>query len=364
MNSQISAKYYHCTQQFEREKKKIFANTWIFAGFKHDFQKDNDFRTLKVNDIPIVVQKMKGEVKAFLNICSHRFSKIQVSEFGNRPLLCPYHGWAYNSEGIPVGIPKKPLFKKYNKKELCEMKLKEFRVERCGSLYFLTLNNKIKSLKEYLGEYYKEIEEMTNGFGKQIDVNRMKIKSNWKVIIENTMEAYHLGLVHTDTLAKLMPTTSIDNLKFSFCGPHSNYIIPLLVDENSKKLKFLHNPFSDRKWKINGFKHYLLFPNLLISSSYGTTFSVSVINPITSTETDFINNIFLCKLNSNKSFNDVKSFIDTAVDYNRKVFDEDKEACENVQDVVQYTTQPGVLSLEEKRVHEFQKEYLKFLNEF
>ena len=108
------------------------------------------------------------------------------------------------------------------------MKLKEFRVERCGSLYFLTLNNKVKSLKEYLGEYYKEIEEMTNGFGKQIDVNRMKIKSNWKVIIENTMEAYHLGLVHTDTLAKLMPTTSIDNLKFSFCGPHSNYIIPLL----------------------------------------------------------------------------------------------------------------------------------------
>lgn len=361
MDSHISAKYYYSKKHFRKEMKNIFSKTWVFAAFEHDFKKENDFKTIKINDIPIVLQKLKGKVRAFLNICSHRFSKIQTSDCGNRALMCPYHGWAYNHEGIPVGIPKKPLFKNYSKKELFEMKLKKYRIEKCGSLYFLTLNNDAISLNDYLGDYFKEIENMSNAFGKRIDINRLKIKSNWKIIVENTMEAYHLGLVHSDTLAKLMPPTNIDNLTFSFNSPHSNYVIPLLINEDSKKLKFIHEPFSNRKWKIDGFKHYLIFPNLLISSSYGTTFSVSIINPINSSKTDFISNIFLAKLNSGVDNKNLKDFIDTAIEYNRKVFDEDKVACEDVQQVVRYTSQSGVLSLEEKRVHEFQKDYLKYL---
>lgn len=361
MNSQISSKYYYSKKLFKNEKKHIFRKVWVFAGFEHDFVNDNDFKTIKVNDIPIVIQKLRGVVKAFLNVCSHRFSKIQTADSGNRPLICPYHGWSYSNNGIPTGIPKKPLFKKYTKAELCEMKLEEYRVEKCGSLYFLTLDNDAVSLKEYMGKYFNEIQEMSNAFGERIDVNQLKIKSNWKVVVENTMEAYHLALVHKETLAQLMPITSIENLTFSFNTPHSNYIIPLLVKEGSKKLKFLHKGFSDRKWIIDGFIHYLIFPNLLISSSYGTTFNVSIINPISSSKTNFISNVFLGKLNEGLSRSSVGDLIDTAIHYNRKVFDEDKTACEAVQESVKYTSQPGVLSLEEERVHKFQEDYINYL---
>ena len=245
MNSQISPKYYYSQEIFDKEQKNIFSKNWVFAGFSHDFQNHNDFKTLKINNLPIVVQNCKGEIKAFLNICSHRFSKIQVKTCGNRPLICPYHGWAYSENGIPTGIPKKPLFKNYSKDELYQMKLKEFRVEKCGSLYFVTTNSKINPLKDFLGEYFSEIEKISNSFGLRIDINKLEIKANWKIIIENTMEAYHLGLVHRDTLAKLMPITTPENLTFSFHSPHSNYIIPLNVKENSKKLKFLQS-FSNR----------------------------------------------------------------------------------------------------------------------
>ena len=361
MNSQISSKYYYSKKIFKKEKKHIFSKVWIFAGFEHDFINENDFKTITVDDIPIVVQKLRGEVKAFLNVCSHRFSKIQTANSGNRPLICPYHGWAYSNKGIPTGIPKKPLFKKYTKDELCEMKLEEYKVEKCGSLYFLNIDNSAISLKEYIGEYFDEIEEMSNAFGERIDINQLEIKSNWKVIVENTMEAYHLALVHSETLAQLMPITSIDNLTFSFNAPHSNYLIPLLVKEGSKKLKFLHKSFSERKWRVDGFIHYLIFPNLLISSSYGTTFNVSIIDPTTSSKTDFISNVFLGKLNEGIDRSDIGSFINTAINYNRKVFDEDKTACEAVQESVKYTLQPGVLSLEEERVHKFQEDYLNHL---
>ena len=344
-----------------KNKKIFFQKIGFFFGFSHDFQNHNDFKTLKINNLPIVVQNCKGEIKAFLNICSHRFSKIQVKTCGNRPLICPYHGWAYSENGIPTGIPKKPLFKNYSKDELYQMKLKEFRVEKCGSLYFVTTNSKINPLKDFLGEYFSEIEKISNSFGLRIDINKLEIKANWKIIIENTMEAYHLGLVHRDTLAKLMPITTPENLTFSFHSPHSNYIIPLNVKENSKKLKFLHKDFSNRCYKIDGFIHYLIFPNLLISSSYGTTFNVSVINPISSCKTNFTSNVFLGKINDGVDIDEVLDFRNTAVEYNRQVFDEDKIACENVQEVVEYTDQPGVLSLEEERVHRFQLDYLEYL---
>ena len=57
----------------------------------------------------------------------------------------------------------------------------------------------------------------------------------------------------------------------------------------------------------------------------------------------------------------VLDFRNAAVDYNRQVFDEDKIACENVQEVVEYTDQPGVSSLEEERVHIFQSDYLHYI---
>jgi hypothetical protein len=46
------------------------------------------------------------------------------------------------------------------------------------------------------------------------------------------------------------------------------------------------------------------------------------------------------------------------IDFNRKVFDEDKVICESVQEGVEFTNQPGILSLEEKRIHSFQEKYI------
>ena len=145
----------------------------------------------------------------------------------------------------------------------------------------------------------------------------------------------------------------------SFHSLHSNY--HTLNAGGSKKLKFYIKDFSNRCYKIDGFIHYLIFPNLLISSSYGTTFNVSVINPISSCKTNFTSNVFLGKINDGVDIDEVLDFRNTAVEYNRQVFDEDKIACENVQEVVEYTDQPGVLSLEEERVHRFQLDYLEYL---
>ncbi|MGN6602881.1 MAG: aromatic ring-hydroxylating oxygenase subunit alpha [Ginsengibacter sp.] len=356
MESNISPAYYFQKEIFEKEKQNIFKTCWQFIGNKRDLVNNNDFITNIIADVPIVVQNFNGSIKAFLNVCSHRFSIIQQGEIGSRPLVCPYHGWSYDENGTPKGIPKKPLFKDFSNEELCRLSLMEFAVEFCGDLCFVKLDNEGGSLRDYLGEFYKEIEIICNSLGRLSDVNSMTIDANWKVIVENTLESYHVGLVHTNTFRKLGAT----GLRFNFNGFHSNWIAPVTLKREDPAFKKINDCF-DTEYQIDGYIHYLVFPNLLISSTYGTSFNFSFINPINNNTTKFTSYVFLGKTKDTARKAIVDAFEQTLVDFNKQVFKEDKDICELVQNGVVHTKQQGVLSLEEERVHAFQNNYLKLM---
>ena len=71
---------YHDNQIFQIEKSKVLESNWHFAGFMKDLQKPNDYITLKIGNKPVVIHNFNGIVKAFLNVCSHRFHKFKVVE--------------------------------------------------------------------------------------------------------------------------------------------------------------------------------------------------------------------------------------------------------------------------------------------
>ena len=358
MKSNIASEYYYSEPIFEKEKELIFNKGWNFVGFKSDLLSENDFITRYISGTPVVIQNFDGEIKAFLNICSHRFSILQKETCGNRPLVCPYHGWAYNEDGIPFGIPKKPLFKTFTKDELCEMKLKEFRLEFCGNLIFVATNENAGPLPAFLGAFYDELETMSLALGAKIDTNSMEIASNWKVIVENTLESYHVGLVHAETLAKLKPS----GLDFVFDGANSNWTAEINLSKDAPGYKKINDYFTPRGYDIDGYKHILIFPNLLISSTHGVSFNYSLIEPLQSDLTRFTSYVFMTTAsNTEKTPSLIKAFQESLISFNRQVFDEDKTACQLVQNGVKHSNLTGMLSDEEERVHHFQKTYLKAL---
>lgn len=352
MFSNIPPKHYFDNNIFELEKENIFQNNWIFICFKDEVSNPNDFVAKKIGKIPVVIQNINGIVKAFMNVCSHRFSILQTSEKGNRALFCPYHGWSFNKDGYPNGIPKKPLFKEFTEEDKCKLKLKEYALELCGDLYFIHLDEPKTTLKKYLGEFYNELELISKGKGKLIDINKIDIKSNWKIVVENTLESYHVNLVHANTFKKL----GASGLKFEFTNNHSKWEADLNLDEDNPKLQKIHNNFSNRFFKIKGYNHYLIYPNLLISTSYGISFNFSVIGPTSPNETSFTSYVFLSDPKNHNTVTNI--YRDSLIEFNRQVFDEDQIICEEVQKGVVVTNNPGVLSLEEERVHHFQKTYI------
>ena len=360
MKALISPKEYCSKEILSLENKNIFSGTWNYIGTTDDFINQNDFITTIIDELPVVVQNLKGEIKAYKNICSHRHSIIQTEAKGNRMLMCPYHGWAYNENGVPNGIPKKPLFK-FTDEELECLKLREFKLEICGKLVFVNVNNDAASLKEYLGEkVYMEVEHISNNFGELVDVNEMVIDANWKILVENTLESYHVNLIHTNTFLKL----GASGMDFEFHGHHSVWNAGLKVSENEGKQEKVHRPYQNRGYKISGYKHIVLFPNVLISTTYGVSFNLSFIAPINENSSMFRSFVFITKVDKeleNKSALE-KMYADSLVDFNRQVFAEDKAICEKVQIGVKNSHYTGELSNEEERVCEFQKAYRKYMD--
>ena len=107
----VPNEYYHDAAIFEKEKLALFQNSWIFIGMSMNLENHNDFLTDEIGGVSVVVQNFRGTLRAFHNVCTHRFNKIQNAKQGNRALICEYHGWNYNTDGIPFGIPLKAEFK-------------------------------------------------------------------------------------------------------------------------------------------------------------------------------------------------------------------------------------------------------------
>ncbi len=359
MKALIKPKEYYSEDIFLSENEKIFSKTWNFIGFYNDFIEENDFVSLVIANTPVVVQKLKGSIKAFRNVCSHRHSIIQTESKGNRPLMCPYHGWAYNNKGIPFGIPKKPLFQ-LSKEEIICLKLEEFKVEICGNLVFVNLDKDSNSLPIFLGKYFSELEKISNNFGEQIDLNEIDITANWKIVVENTLESYHVALIHAETLYKMGP----EGLDFDFESSHSSWNATLNKLENEGRQSKIHKPYQNREFIIEGYKHVLIFPNLLISTTYGVSFNLSLITPIDSNNTNFKSFVFTTKTNDSRIKKEPIEtiFEKTLVDFNRQVFDEDKIICQQVHKGVKNAVHAGELSDEEKRVEHFQFEYKSYIN--
>ncbi len=352
----------YCSKEiFDSENLYIFEKCWNYIGNLSDFKNTNDFISLSIAGVPIVVQNVKGTIKAFKNICSHRHSLLQTEAFGNRQLMCPYHGWSYNENGIPKGIPKKPLFD-FSEGDLECLKLKQYKIEFCGNFVFINLSDSSDSLYEYLGSgFFAEIEKISNSLGEQVDYNEMKIQANWKILVENTLESYHVNLIHTNSFMRL----GANGLNFQFFNNHSVWNANLKLSENEGVQEKIHRPFQNRPFKIGGYKHILVFPNLLISTTYGISFNISLISPVNESNSIFKSFVFLTasenESNSNSAIKNM--YRDSLIDFNRNVFNEDKEICEKVQFGVKHSHFSGELSDEEERVCEFQKAYNQYISQ-
>jgi phenylpropionate dioxygenase-like ring-hydroxylating dioxygenase large terminal subunit len=355
MNTLIPTRSYYDPAVYAAEQKELFARVWQFVGFTHDLAAHQDFVVREIGGTSVVVQNFKGTLRAFTNVCSHRFNRIQTKCRGNGGLQCSYHGWVYNEDGVPIGIPKKPRFDDLTPQRVQELALYRWRVEVCGRLVFVCRNAAATGLAEYLGAAFATVEAMTQASGPLIDENVMTIRANWKVLVENTLESYHVHFVHPNTFNRLNTADGV----FEWQSPHSSWRTTL-GEKVAARLEKPLSVFAERPFKTDGYFHQLVFPNLTIATTYGTSFSVQFFEPVDSDTTRFTSVVFQTSLAGNLADSaqaTAAALNESVKTFNRSVFAEDKEICEQVQQGARMTDQSGILSDEELRVSDFQQQY-------
>lgn len=359
LSAHVPNEAYFSQEIFLAEKERIFKHLWHYVGLSTDLEEHQSFITAEIGGVSVVVQNFKGELKAFHNVCTHRFNKIMSARTGVAPLACPYHGWSYNKDGIPFGIPLKKEFQGLDKETLNTLCLKQFTMEVCGKFVFVNIDSKAGSLQDFLGESSKRLLEISEMIGRKVEYHEIPNEANWKIVVENTLEGYHISSVHPTTFYKqgfnLKSTVDFEN-----AGIHSNMTLHLAENEVDKKRERFHKLLKDRPFKPDGFFHQLIFPNLSIGSLFGVTLYIGTIKPIAANQSVFAYELYETNLGEGKLLEENISEVIkySSIEFTRTTLAEDKEICENVQMGVQQTSnEKGVLNSLETRIWDFQEAY-------
>ncbi len=370
MKALTTPQHYFDQTFFEAEKINVFEQTWQFVGFQFEIANHQDFLTRTIGNKAVVVQNFNGDLRAFLNVCSHRYSQIQdeTQRCGNRPLRCPYHGWTFDSTGTPVGIPCQSDFEDLDPDAF---KLTSFALETCGPFIFVRIAEEGPSLEQYFGDLYSNIKAIAEAMEDCVDQYVVQVPANWKLLVENSLEGYHVNFIHLKSIKQYgagaktdSETGKVVGHKFHFGFPHS-WLIDAVEDNAFSKWQKIEPAYATRPFKTDTYHQYQVFPNLNVATFYGSAFFVQLFQPISPQETLVTHYSIRSKFNtpSKKDLALIHMTMENMVNMGKTILDEDIGICKMVQRGIQQNPNPtGVLCHEEERVYQYQRSYLAYLN--
>lgn len=276
------------------EIEHIFSKTWQFAGFVEEIKNIGDFITVQagLNNI-FVTKNNDGDLKAFHNLCRHRGTQLLRVVGGNqKAITCPYHDWVYDSDGKLTNIPNQQEEFPTLDQELhkCDLDLIKASVGTFKGMIFIHPQENAESLEDYfkdltplLGPHkVEELVEYSETEGEPFYSEI--INANWKIVVENYIDHYHLSHLHQNTLNMY----DHKKAKFGWVGPHYWFFEPL-IKKYEKDVENI-SPYvlidSVPKGKIGAYVPWL-FPNIGLAESEGS-WSTFHITPISPTQTRVI----------------------------------------------------------------------------
>lgn len=183
----------------DAERRELFEHTWIFAGVEHDLTSPGDFVTVQVGRAPVVVVRDgAGGLRAFHNTCRHRGLPLAEGN-GNcgKALVCPYHRWNYRLDGALQAVPQREQFPEL---EIDQLGLLPVRVDVWKSIVFVTLDEEIEELSQWMADIDTAFENFHPGELVEVSHQVHDIRANWKLYLENHIDWLHLWYLHADSL--------------------------------------------------------------------------------------------------------------------------------------------------------------------
>jgi choline monooxygenase len=254
----------------------------------------------------IVVRGKEGELRAFYNVCRHRGGPLALKDGRSDMLQCKYHGWTYRLDGMLRGVPHFDRVELFDKRDYG---LIPVRVGTWEGLVFVSLAASPIPLEACLAGVTGRVGWSLAGlrFARRVDYD---VRCNWKVYVDNFLEAYHVPHVHPE----LFSLYDFQKYRTEVYDWYSLQVGPLTEE------KTLYSEGGGEAL------YYQVFPNFMLNILPGRL-QTNVVEPVAHDR---------CRVIFRYYYDDVASpaarqKIDDDLAYSDRVQAEDIEICERVQ---------------------------------
>jgi choline monooxygenase len=245
------------------EQQRIFRRAWHLASLARDTPSENDYIRRKIGLTDLVIHRHGGRIVAYANVCPHRFAAFFDDERGNAPIRCSYHLWTFNNEGVAVGVPHR-----HGEALACyqtpALRLDMWRVELVGEFVFVSAEPAAE-LADFLGPMLPTLRQLSDVVGDERTSITQPIAANWKIVLQNTVEADHVQSIHAETFAAIMQKP-LHIEGDPECENSISYLIRMDSSRHANKrdarvdsiFRRVNLPYPD------GYRQHLIFPSTLI----------------------------------------------------------------------------------------------------
>lgn len=208
----VDRELFYSPELHELEQERVFARAWLFVGHESQIPNPDDYFVSRMGmESVILTRDHHGGIHVLLNTCRHRGMRVCRYDEGNTTSFsCPYHGWAYSTDGslveVPGGLIGVPQFATAYHGELKKQEWGLYAVPKMHNYkgaIFANWDENAPDFMEYLGDFKPYLDGLldhrTGREGGSVvvgGVQKWRVPSNWKFSSENFAGDMYHGISH------------------------------------------------------------------------------------------------------------------------------------------------------------------------
>jgi p-cumate 2,3-dioxygenase alpha subunit len=283
------------------ERSLIFDKSWLFAGHVTEFPRPGDFVTRTVGGRPLILAHGDdGRVRVLLNTCRHRGNLVCREHKGHGSTFrCFYHGWVYANSGELKAVPGEEAYSDAFDRDALGLEPVP-RMHNYRGCVFVSFDPDMEAFESYMADALPVLDNTLDLGDMEFAHGQFKysMRANWKLLVENSMDGYHLAYTHERWVDRWLPSEGIGRSLGSVAPPppapgpnersgamplgngHTTTSHPIagreppytayLRKHAGEELRQSHaallNRFGPEKGRViqGGAGNYLIFPNLMV----------------------------------------------------------------------------------------------------
>ena len=182
---------------FQYDMRHFVMAHWHCVGHSSMVAAAGDYFTVDFGgESIIVVRSPDDRIRALLNVCRHRGSRVCTQSQGNAKtgnFVCPYHAWTYDCSGRLTNA--RLMADGFDK---TAYGLKEVALRVCEGVIFITFAQPPLDFEQVESSFGRTARTYGWSQAKVAGRRTYVVEANWKLVIENYQECYHCGPAHRE----------------------------------------------------------------------------------------------------------------------------------------------------------------------